>query len=297
MGRLQTAALAGLLLVSACSSSSTFEGECKRDSDCATYERCDTRDYRCVCATDEACAQGEFCNPLSGSCQVKPGCYSNADCEPGSYCDVETGECISSLTCTRDYQCDLGHICVGGKCELGCRDSADCELYRPDGPEICVDGQCRFGMCDSHQQCQFGYICDPESHSCVAPEAPYCEPGCDPICEGCTDKNQGPCGDPGDICAGNDPVTFCWVACEDEADCPSGYHCVPTTATWAICSEDIDCASVVNTCGQTSRRCMLNQQPCDTDLDCHDFMPAICLSRYCVFGYHCEPAGGCPSGG
>ena len=52
-----------MLFLIACTSDSIFDGECKRDADCPQYERCDTRDYRCVCASDEACAMGEYCNP------------------------------------------------------------------------------------------------------------------------------------------------------------------------------------------------------------------------------------------
>ncbi|MBW2704372.1 MAG: hypothetical protein JRF33_26435 [Deltaproteobacteria bacterium] len=281
----------GMLFAIACSSDATFDGECKRDADCPQYERCDTRDYRCVCASDEACAMGEYCNP-SGSCQVRSGCNANVDCESGSICDILSGECISSLSCTLDLQCDVGHICVGGKCELGCRTSADCDLYRPDGPEICLDGQCRFGMCETNDQCQFGYVCAPGSASCVQPSDPYCQAGCSDICEGCTDITQGPCGDPANICAGSGP-TYCWVDCLQDADCPSGYQCVPTTADWATCNEDVDCVTVVNTCGEFSERCALNQQPCNSDLDCHIFPSPTCLSDFCVFAHHCEPSGGC----
>ena len=37
------------LLLLGCSEAVTFEGECKRDSDCEEYQRCDLLDYRCIC--------------------------------------------------------------------------------------------------------------------------------------------------------------------------------------------------------------------------------------------------------
>jgi hypothetical protein len=280
--------LASAFALSACSSSTTFNGECKRDSDCAAYERCDTLDYRCVCSSDEACALGEYCN-ASGSCQVASGCFTNEDCLAGSICDTGSGECISADSCSRDEHCDIGFICESSRCRRGCRETADCDL---GAREICLDGTCRLGMCENKDYCSDGLVCDTDSHSCVQPSEPYCAT-CDAICSVCG-PGESPCGDPANICAGEDPVTYCWVHCLDSDDCPAGFHCVPTTESWATCTTDTDCNSVENTCGSASHRCALNQQVCDSSADCHDFGPATCLSGYCIFGQHCEPVfGGC----
>ncbi len=281
------------LLAFGCSSSTTFQGECKRDSDCEMFERCDTLDFRCVCASDEACAQGEYCN-ASGSCQVKSGCYTNNDCAQGSICDILTGECIASNSCSEDYHCDLDKICIDGECRLGCKDTSDCELERR---EVCIDGQCISGKCENTHYCDTGLVCDVQSHECVQPDEAYCAPGCDPLCssELCPNVGDSPCGTPSTICAGLDQNdSHCWVACNPEEDsCPSGYICKPTTFTWATCASDADCTDVKNTCGTSSHRCALNQQVCSTDADCYDFGTPICISGYCVIGYHCAPPSGC----
>ncbi len=282
----------GVLSLQGCSSTTTFQGECKRDSDCEQYERCDTLDYRCVCADDEACAPGEYCN-ASGSCQVISACFTNDDCETGSICDVysDPAECIASNACTQDAHCDIGMICNNGECRLGCRDTADCDL---EDRQVCINGFCVQGKCENSLYCDFGRVCITETHECEQPTEPYCYSGCDPICSVCV-PGDSPCIDPANICSDSDPIhTYCWVACDPAADtCPSGYQCVPTTFSWAVCNTDLDCAGVRNTCGAASHRCALNQQVCDVSQDCHDFGPAVCLSNYCVIGYHCEPPGGC----
>jgi hypothetical protein len=283
------------LLAQACSSTTAFDGECKRDSDCQQYERCDTLDFRCVCDLDEACAQGEYCN-TSGSCQVKSGCFSNDDCAVGSICDVMTGECIGAGSCTRDGHCDTGMICDGGTCHLGCRDTADCDLA---AREVCIAGSCLQNKCENTQYCDFGWVCDLETNECETPVEPYCLFGCDPLCDDilCPNVGDSPCGEPTTFCAGLDASnSFCWVACDSENDtCPSGYQCKPTTFNWATCNTDSDCTDVINTCGQASHRCALNQQVCNTTADCHDFGTPTCVSSFCVIGHHCEPASGCPN--
>jgi len=284
------------LLIPGCSDDATFSGECKRDSDCEEYEKCDLLDYRCICASDEACAPGEFCN-LSGSCQVKTSCVSNQDCpDDGTFCDVTSGECIEGASCTTDVQCDLGQICQNSVCTLGCRETSDCDLMNR---EVCISGDCVPGSCENNAYCSLGMVCDAQNKTCEQPVEPYCQTGCDFLCTGCTDKTQGPCGDPSTICGRYEAAgqTYCFVACQDHADCPSGYQCVPNIVDWDPgCNTVEDCTlgvdPVLNVCGTASHRCKLNQQPCDTDADCYVFNTTCQLAR-CVFGYHCEPPGGC----
>ena len=285
-------------LVAGCSGDSVFEGECRRDSDCDQYERCDELDYRCVCASDEACAQGEYCN-ASGSCQRKTSCYSNEDCPQGNFCDVVSGACIASDSCTRDTHCDIGQICLNGFCRLGCRDTADCDLMLR---EVCVEGTCRLGLCENNDYCDFGRVCNPITLGCEVPPDPHCQPDCSRTCEGCTDPDQGPCGDPANVCGGTAGDTHCWVACSGPDDCPSGYQCVPTSVSWSpFCDQATDCTEapnpndrVINVCDGEgdAARCRLNKQPCATDADCHPF-EISCLANQCIFGYHCRPPGGC----
>ncbi len=289
-------------LVPGCKSSSTFEGECKRDTDCAQYERCDTRDYRCVCKSDEACAPGEICN-AGGSCQRKTECFSNYDCAAGTVCDIDSGECIGSNSCTTDFQCEIGQICENNLCRLGCRETADCDLEKR---EVCVSGECRLGLCESNSYCEFGDVCEAQTHACVAPQDPHCVKDCSPTCDQCgEDTGIGPCNDPANVCVRSGNTAYCWVACTTGEECPSGYQCVPTTVSWGpVCQNDADCTSVpapddrvINVCdgtngGQNIGRCRLNKQPCWTDADCYPFV-TTCLAQKCIFAYHCRPPEGC----
>ena len=290
----------GLFLLG-CADSAPFHGECKRDSDCEEYEECDLLDYRCRCNNDQACAQGEFCN-LSGSCQAKTSCVSNLDCpDDSTFCDVTSGECIEAIKCSTDFQCDIGQICENDVCRIGCRETSDCDLMDRD---VCVSGDCISGRCENNSYCNIGMVCDTQEKRCEQPAQPYCSPGCDFICSTCgNDTSIGPCGDPSIICGMYEDrpgQTYCWVSCQKHADCPSGYQCVPNTVDWDPgCNVVEDCTNpvdpddaVVNVCGQASHRCRLNQQPCDTDADCEPFVTTCLLAR-CVFGYHCEPPGGC----
>jgi hypothetical protein len=297
--------LLGLIfLLYSCSDDAAFYGECKRDSDCKEYEKCDLLDYRCICDTDQACAPGEFCN-LSGFCQVKTSCVSNMDCpDAGTFCDLTSGECIESASCSTDVQCDIGQICENSTCSPGCRETSDCDLM---DREVCVNGDCVPGRCENNKYCDFGMVCNLQTKSCELPAEPHCSQGCDPICSGCTNPAEGPCGNPANICVQETQNTHCWVACQTDDQCPSGYRCLPTTVGWEywknnLCDTTEECTlyapaddRVVNVCGAVSHRCRLNQQPCDTDADCYPFN-TICLSDLgdCVFGYHCRPkASGC----
>jgi hypothetical protein len=297
MKTLVLAALGLGLFLAGCSDAAPFGGECKRDSDCEEYEKCDLLDHRCVCASDQACAPGEFCN-LSGSCQQKTSCVSNLDCpDDGTFCDVTSGECIEAVKCTTDIQCDIGQICENNLCRSGCRETSDCDLM---AREVCVGGECIPGRCEYNSYCEFGKVCNPQTQGCEQPAEPYCTHGCDYTCSTCGDNKEiGPCGDPSIICgryqAGGE--TYCWVPCVEHADCPSGYLCRPNTVDWDPgCNVVEDCTlgddPVVNVCGPMSHRCKLNQQPCETDGDCYSF-ETTCLLARCVFGYHCEPPGGC----
>jgi hypothetical protein len=292
------------LLLAGCGGESEFQGECQRDTDCRSFQRCDTLNFRCVCASDEACAAGEFCNP-SGSCQKIATCFSNADCREGTICDIQSGGCIPASSCTTDFHCDLGQICQEGACRIGCRDTSDCDLQKR---EVCIEGTCRANLCESNRYCEFGKVCEPSSHICQAPSEPYCTTGCSPTCEQCGDNvTIGPCGDPRHVCARIDAAnTRCWVYCEKDEECPSGYQCVPTTVSWGpYCQTDLDCTDnpvpddrVVNLCdgtggGQTVGRCRLNKQPCRKDEDCYQFT-THCVANQCIFASHCRPPGGCP---
>ena len=232
------------LALSACSSSDS--SRCESDSDCtAAGTRCDTTLNQCVCATDDACEDGEFCN-RAGVCQEKAGCERNSDCPDNAFCDISTGAClegqalVDASNCSLASHCALGQICVGGTCQPGCFDAGDC----PVG-EICREGQCLggFGICDEDINCEFGQTCDVAAQQCVDDRrGPYCR-----RCTQRTLANPEPCDDSRNFCLINNRelggfTDFCGVDCSLGQPCPNGYGCNQVVIlTQTTCTSQAQC--------------------------------------------------------
>ena len=79
------ALLLGLASLSACKGARAANS-CEVNFDCAVPgTRCNLETKQCVCSTDEACKEGDFCNS-AGVCQTRAGCTQNSDCGAGTYC-------------------------------------------------------------------------------------------------------------------------------------------------------------------------------------------------------------------
>ena len=267
--------LAFALTTVACSKSES-SNTCQTDADCAAPgTRCDIAQEQCVCLTDEACSDGEFCN-AAGSCQTRPGCNSNLDCisVSGSFCDLVSGACISGSTknessaCGLATHCPFGTACRDDVCEPLCFDDGDCLLGR-----ICFNGMCLedAGLCNEDAFCGYG-------ERCVNQQCRRDRRG--PFCRGCTQRtaqNPEPCDDPRNLCLNNNAETggfsqFCGVDCSLGQDCPNGFEC-----NYVVVLTDDECSSQ-SQCQCDPRRI---QGPCTTNADCNS---GQCIGGVCCTG-------------
>ncbi|MCK6551066.1 hypothetical protein L6R52_34845 [Myxococcota bacterium] len=215
----------------ACKSEQTTTGTCTADDQCAVPgTRCDSVTKRCVCAIDEACDVGFFCNS-AGVCQEIAGCATNLDCREGTYCDVASGQCLQGpatmlgSACGLASHCPYGTVCRDGACTDGCFDDGDCVLG-----QLCIDGFCATGsnLCASDAFCEYGARCDDATTPAQCKEDRR-----GPYCRGCTFRtsmNPEPCDHPRNFCLINSLETggfsqFCGVDCSLGQTCPNGYEC------------------------------------------------------------------------
>ena len=113
-------------LVSDC----TYSSECPVGTFCS--EGC-CRIYE-GCQSDAECGEGSTCL-CDGLC-YELQCMFNSDCPAGTFCSE--GYCSSApLPCETSNQCACGEACIGGLCQTGCAEDADC-----CGDGICIDGSC-----------------------------------------------------------------------------------------------------------------------------------------------------------
>lgn len=215
------------LALAGCSGETVSTGLCTTDAECTIPgTRCDVSAGRCVCATDEACEPGFFCN-TAGVCQVQAGCTSNVDCTlEGTYCDLASGRCLEgpallqSSACGLASHCPFGTVCgADGTCVPGCYDDGDCPLGI-----ACIDGQCTEGVCSQDDFCDYVETCD--NGTCKQDfRGPYCR--------GCTQRtaqNPEPCDAPRNFCLINNRelggfTNFCGVDCSLGQACPNGFSC------------------------------------------------------------------------
>ena len=209
-----------------CSGTTPSTGLCESDVQCPLAgTRCDVEAGRCVCALDEACDPGFFCNN-SGVCQVQSGCSSNAECrQDDTYCDLSTGQClqgpslVQGANCGLASHCPFGTVCEAGSCVAGCFDDGDCPLG-----VACIDGTCMEGLCSTDDFCEYAEEC--KGGQCKQDfRGPYCR--------GCTQRtgaNPEPCDAPRNFCLVNNRelggfTNFCGVDCSLGQECPNGFRC------------------------------------------------------------------------
>lgn len=243
--------------------------------------RCNVASGQCLCLSDEACADGSFCNSV-GICQIRSGCARNQDCasEPGTYCDLASGQCLCpefdtdgtciqastvelASSCGASVHCPPGSVCTDGRCVEGCFDSGDCQLG-----EICSDGVCfgEEGICENNDFCEYGELCSGNA----------CEnDGRGPYCRGCTQRtvqNPEPCDRPRNFCLNNSLENggfnqICGVDCSLGQPCPSGYQC-----SGVVILTDDECASN-GQCQCPSQDLSLATQTCTVSLACDPKLP------------------------
>jgi hypothetical protein len=193
------------------------EPECRRDSDCAATELCNTGTGMCEprpvdranlgepCETGADCNSGECITTPAGSiCSETCNWLEPTSCPSGFYCDSEAtgscgdGRCLPGTAgagglgapCASDTECD-SLACTDGQCVIPCV---------PGGVDACPEGYlCRVGALASCGSCQM-----------AARTGEACETN-----EDCV----------GGLCAVVGDITFCTEICADASGCPAGFTC------------------------------------------------------------------------
>ena len=261
--------LAMATLLSACSSDKSTDNTCVEDLDCvAPGTRCDIEAQQCVCGTDEACADGEFCN-LAGSCQKKSGCSRNSEClGDNEFCDLKSGRCLEGpkeqldSACGLVSHCPLRTICDGSQCIVGCHDDGDCPLgevcYDDGTGRACATGT---GLCSEDAFCDYGEQC--QGNECKKDRR-------GPYCRGCSRRtalNPEPCDDARNFCLINSAETggfrqFCGVDCSLGQECPNGYDCnFVVILTDDVCTTNAQCQCDRDKISFATRTCTVSD-PC-----------------------------------
>ncbi len=254
--------------VSACKGE-VYTNTCRSDSECSVPgTRCDLNKQECVCATDDACAEGQFCN-RAGVCQAKGGCSSNFDCiADNTFCDIDSGRCLEGpalalgASCGLASHCPHGSICTDSLCVAGCFEDGDCVLG-----DVCVNGQCSRGegLCSSNEFCEYKELC--ADGECKKDRR-------GPYCRGCTFRtvqNPEPCDAPTNFClvnsleAGGFP-TICGVDCSLGQACPNGYDCHGVVIlTEQTCTFSAQCKCAAGAIRFASATCSI-ATPCEPKL-------------------------------
>ena len=286
-----------LLLTLACTPAPS-DAQCTSDSQCSTGLICEANS--CICRTDDACGNGQYCNAW-GACQNRPPCLGNQDCGEFEICnsaDPTGGKCIPSSQCGSSVHCDINYYCDPsyGNCQPGCRTTGDCQLGH-----ICTNGQCEDGMvaddctqCPTSPEpdssyCDYGEICNTRGQ-CV----PHAQANA--LCQLCSSRDMFNRCPASMLCLLDDAVQnaeYCAPFCRSDLDCPNGYGSCNglQIAANGQCRSDSDCGGarqclgssegVVSTCSclnnndcpQTGAQCVMGQcanigNPCSSNADC-----------------------------
>jgi hypothetical protein len=177
------------------------------------------------------------------------GRRSVAECYDASQCSAEVGELVAcidaeceTVDCLSALDCPMGQICdIDGnyECVDGCNSDGDC----PAGSTCGEKGTCEtYGCRSTILDCDFGEFCNESTGACEADNRPHCT-SCDPLLnewdvgdpfDDCDDflVGNGSCGGAGSVCNDWDfdsnPATSqsgCYVACQEQSDCPMGFMC------------------------------------------------------------------------
>lgn len=259
--------------------------QCVSEVDCDDGLKCLGDPARCITGLDtcDACSGDADCKS-GASCREQPGqegggkhcvpacgggCAFGFSCQDGA-CFPASGTCDAPGTnCVPDSEA----LCLPP--QYGCGDGNACDLF--------------FGQCfATHTICEEGWVCDPNTYSCVT------------ACEG-----DDEC-DAGQRCASGRCVAAGVVkpACQSNEECPLGERCVQDPLTALIscvpgCSADSDCGlASVCASGQCRSRSPINgAQHCQVKEVCG--FREHCTDQVCKEdAKHCQPCGGgCGAGG
>jgi outer membrane exchange protein TraA len=194
----------------------------------------------CVeCSNDSQCASGQRCDPLNGRCVGEvPECNTSERCGPGCVkCPGERPFCLDGQVCVQcrnDLECGDGQFCLSGECSSCTTDrhcGERCTACEGDTPFCLSDGSVQGSACVGCREdadCGSGR-CNPTTRTCE--NAGACAVTCDQglVCNGsscveCFADAHCPCGGTCDL-----STNTCSTSCKDSGDCLGVQHCSATT--------------------------------------------------------------------
>ena len=182
---------------------------------CAELEACENPCKK----TGEACTQGTSTTPSDccrGSCVesdspdyagCRPNCTQNEHCETGCcvpFANSTNGFCADAINCSCNE--------AGGACGQGnprCCDGFTCATFDDGASFSC------FTACDDASDCASG-----NCRLFTDSTSGVCGDACKQLGEACGSAGDTCCE--GSVCAGFDLDVSCYLACDDDLDCPGG---------------------------------------------------------------------------
>ena len=255
-----------------------FLGEpCRDDDECPDDMICNVMGLCAHCWDSNDCAEGEFCEFVSGECRTE--CEVNADCPSDEQCAQLAGVCVPAFGCITSDDCPDPLACLLGVC-VGCRYNSECEVNQLCYLGACIPNLAPFGICDK-PDCADDEYCHPLTGQCVPYEGCRTSRDCAPglecnafgLCAGCTPPDVG-CR-PSEVCrAGTcvpEPVYFDTPAglCEGVTCDEASHECIPNT-------------------GECEKTC-LHEGHCES----HEFCDPELTPRHCVPEVGCADSGDC----
>jgi hypothetical protein len=268
------------------------ENPCPGEFICATVNEV-AGIYQCVppdltCAdrcSDADCADGEICDPWTGSC-IEPLGVCDTGCTTASICGDGPEDFCVGMPGTENPDGSTERACL-----TGCNpqaETSECPVNffcspTSDEPEptegICfpLESTCVDRCADA--DCAAGENCNALTGQCEAAQFGFCETGC---------TNSAQCGGQNDICLNlgiDDAGAHCWQDCSDDPDiCTENYGCQRLRGTTVSL-----CLPTGQTCGACDDTSCYPGGVCDpTNGECVDLIQD-CTQAGCPSGKLCDP--------
>ncbi len=270
------------------------------------------------CTSDDECGEGFHCEWVcTAGCGYATPAGAPRSTDPASPpCDPTAGECFGQCIpnsppeqpCDQDSDCPAGFVCEPVLC-------TQAEYCLPDPSGGCVPPPCNeghLGVCvpAPQQGCQSDAECAPGERCEI-----YCTGLCDPA-TGCGDVCFGQCVPAGcgggcpegfecvTVCPDCGPAVDCQFPCEErcvpakpepgqcnqDSDCPAGFHCEPVLCTM-VCISDGHGGCLPCNDGFLGRCEPDAQQGCTSDAECAEGERCeVVCTGLCPPGAYCTDA-------
>lgn len=200
---------------------------CATDEECGEGTYCQRGQCRPFCTVDDECPGDQTCDG-DGRCSAEPedvACRSTEQCEPCESCIF--GVCtVSEYFCREDDDCGIDKLCRNGFCTYECEAAEDCPRGQSCIDMVCLDDPPPTAECVFNEECGGEFLCingrchteclsHSECGSRMMCDHGVCQPDRRPGLE-CTRSEH--CADLGGECVDG----HCALACWEDRECATG---------------------------------------------------------------------------